>query len=83
MFLRLHLWQETQEMQVQSLGQEDPLEDGVVRQRGVPWHCWENPKDKGAWQGPGVHGSAESDTTEHDLCLSDKEHSVFFFKRTH
>ena len=43
-------------MQVQSLGQEDPLEEGVVRQRGVPWHCWENPKDKE----PGrVQGSME------------------------
>ena len=25
----------------------------------------------------------ESDTTEHDFWLSDKEDSVFFFKRTH
>ena len=39
--------QETQEMQFQSLGQEDPLEEGT----GNPlWYsCLENPMNKGAW----------------------------------
>ena len=36
-----------QETQVQSLGQEDPLEEG----NGNPlqYSCLENPKDRGAW----------------------------------
>ena len=37
--------QETQERQVQSLGQEDPLEDGNPLQ----YSCLENPVDRGAW----------------------------------
>ena len=45
--------QETQERQVQSLGQEDPLEDGSPLQ----YPCLENPMDRGAW----------SQRVEHDL----------------
>ena len=41
-----------QETQVQSLGQEDPLEEGMAT-------CLENPMDRGAWQGS-VHGVAKS-----------------------
>ena len=39
--------QEPQEMQIQSLGQEDPLEEG----NGNPLQCscLENPRDRGAW----------------------------------
>ena len=37
--------QETQERQVQSLGQGDPLEDGNPLQ----YCCLENPMDRGAW----------------------------------
>jgi len=39
--------QEPQEMQIQSLGQEDPLEEG----NGNPlqYSCLENPMDRGAW----------------------------------
>ena len=33
-------------MQVRPLGQEDPLEEGVVR---ILYSCLENPMDKGAW----------------------------------
>ena len=42
-----------QEMWVQSLGQEDPLEKGI----GTPlqYSCLENPMDRGAWQAT-VHG---------------------------
>ena len=45
-----------QEMQVQSLGQEDPLEKGT----GYPlqYSYLENPMDRGAWQAI-VHGVAE------------------------
>ena len=37
--------QELQEMWVQSLGQEDPLEGGNPPQ----YSCLENPMDRGAW----------------------------------
>ena len=39
--------QETQDTRAQSLGGEDPLEEGM----GVPLQdsCLENPMDKGAW----------------------------------
>ena len=37
--------QETQETQVQSLGQEDSLEEGMALQ----YSCLENPMDRGAW----------------------------------
>ena len=41
-----------QETQVQSLGQEDPLEEGMTT-------CLENPMDRGAWWAS-VHGVAKS-----------------------
>ena len=41
-----------QETQVQSLGQEDPLEEGMAT-------CLENPMDRGAWRAS-VHGVAKS-----------------------
>ena len=39
--------QETQETQVWSLGQEDPLDVGMATYFQYP--CWENPMDRGAW----------------------------------
>ena len=45
-----------QETQVQSLGQEDPLEKGMTT-----LSCLENPMDRGAWQAT-VHGVAKSQT---------------------
>ena len=38
----------TQETQVQSLGQEDPLEKGMATHSSIS--CLENPKDKRAWR---------------------------------
>ena len=44
-------------MQVRSLGQEDPLEEGNPLQ----YSCLENPMDRGAWQAT-VQGVAKSQT---------------------
>ena len=55
--------QETQEMQVQSLGQEDPLEKEMATHSSIlaweiPWGIpWGNPR--GAWLAT-VHGVAKS-----------------------
>ena len=56
---RIHLQCSRQEMQVQSLGQEDPLED-----LGNPlqYPCLENPMDRGARRAS-PWGHKESDTT--------------------
>ena len=35
-------------MQVQSLGQEDPLEEGRATHSSI--YAWKNPMDRGAWQ---------------------------------
>ena len=44
--------QETQEMWVLSLGQEDPVEKGMATP--VQYSCLENPIDRGAWWVYGV-----------------------------
>ena len=45
---------------VQSLGQEDPLEKGMLTQ--LQHSCLESSMDRGAWWAT-VHGVAESDMT--------------------
>ena len=50
--------QETQEMQDQSLGWEDPLEEGIAN------HSLGNPMDRGAWWATVHEVTKESDTTE-------------------
>ena len=50
--------QETQEMQVQSLGWEDPLEEEMVTHK---YSCLKNPMDRGACQAA-IHGVAKSQT---------------------
>ena len=40
--------QETQEKQVQSLGQEDPVDLGWYSSQ-LQYSCLENPMDKGVW----------------------------------
>jgi len=49
--------QEPQEMWVQSLDLEDPLEEGMATQSSIL--AWRIPRDRGAWQAT-VHGMAKS-----------------------
>ena len=51
--------QETLEIHVQSLGQEDPLEKEMAK-----YSCLRNAMDRGVWRAI-VHGAAESDMTKH------------------
>ena len=51
--------QETQEMQVRSLGQEDPLEEGIATHPSIL--AWRIPMDRGAWRAA-VHRVAQSQT---------------------
>ena len=44
---------------VRSLGQEDPLEEGMATQSSIL--AWRIPMDRGAWRGA-VHGVAKSQT---------------------
>ena len=46
-----------QEMQVQSLGREDPLEEGMATHSSIL--AWRIPMDKGAWWGA-AHGVTKS-----------------------
>ena len=52
-----------QETWVQSLGWEDPLEEGIATHSNIL--AWRMPMDRGAWWAT-VHGAAKSWT-----CLSD------------
>ena len=45
---------------VRSLGQEDPLEDGMATHSNIL--AWKIPTNRGSWQAT-VHGVAESDMT--------------------
>ena len=47
-------------MQVRSLGQEYPLEEGMAPHSRI--FAWRIPTDRGAWQAT-VHGVAKSQTT--------------------
>ena len=46
-------------MWVQSLGQEDPLEEGMATRSSIL--AWRIPMDRGAWRAT-VHGVAKSQT---------------------
>ena len=58
--------QETWEMQVWSLGQEDPLEEGMATHSSGYDSCLENPMDREAWWATVGHNwsDKELDTTE-------------------
>ena len=49
--------QETQELQVETLGREDPLEEEMTTHSRML--AWRTPMDRGAWQAT-VHGVAKS-----------------------
>ena len=51
--------QQTQEMQVQSLGQKDPLEKEMTTHSNIL--AWKNAMDRGAWWAT-VHEVAKSQT---------------------
>ena len=51
--------QKQQETQVRSLGQEDPLQEGMATHSS--YSCLENPMDRGAWWAT-VHGAAKNQT---------------------
>ena len=53
--------QEMQETWVQSLGWEDPLEEGMTTPSSIP--AWRIPTDGGDWWAT-VHEVSESDTNE-------------------
>ena len=58
--------QEMEELWVQPLGQEAPLEEGMEIHSSIL--AWRIPVDRGAWQatlhGVTLHGVTESDMTE-------------------
>ena len=59
---RIHLlMQEIQETQVQSLGWENPLEEGMATH--CQYSCLENPRDREAWRAE-IHRVTESYMTE-------------------
>ena len=64
-------FQETQEMRVQPLGWEDPLEKEMATPSGIL--AWKNRMNKGAWKAT-VHGIAESQT----LLSNQVQHSTVF-----
>ena len=70
--------QETQETQVRSLGQENPMEQEMATHSSI---LGDNPLDRRAWQAT-VHGVAELDMTEQRLSthISASQHD--FGKRT-
>ena len=53
--------QETQEMQVRSLGQEDPLEEEMATHSSIL--AWRIPMDRGVWWAT-AHGVAKSQTRQ-------------------
>ena len=55
---------------VQSLGGEDPLEEGMATHSSII--AWKIPMDRGAWQAT-VHGVAESDTLSKRWCCVAEE----------
>ena len=63
--------QQTQETQVRSMGQEDPLEEGMATPSSI--FLLENPMDRRAWQAT-IHGVSKSWTqlSTHDALTDTK-----------
>ena len=80
-----------QEMWVQSLGQEDPLEKGIAILSSLlgegngtllQYSCLENPMDGGAWWAT-VHGVAKSQTRLRDFTFTFHFHALEEEMATH
>ena len=56
--------QETRESQVRSLGQEDPLEEGMATHSSILAWSGILPRDREAWWATVYGGRKESDTAE-------------------
>ena len=69
-----------QEIQIQSLGQEDPLEKGMATHCSIP--SWRIPMDRGAWQAA-VHGVAKSQTRLSDFTFTFNFHALEKEMATH
>ena len=75
--------QETQERQVQSLDQEDPLEEG--HGKPLQYSCLENPLDRGACQAT-VQSVSKSQTQLKRLSMQAQSCNladVYYFFRSH
>ena len=64
-----------QETQVQSLGREAPLEEGMATHSSIH-SCLQNPMDRGAWRAA-VHRVAQSQITTE--ATKQQQHIHFFF----
>ena len=75
------LMQEAQETLVQSLGGEDPLEEGMATHSSIL--PGESTMDRGAWWATGPWGLKESDMTDvtWHTCGVCKEHVLIFENR--
>ena len=49
---------------VQSLGEEDPPEEGMATHSPLQYSCLENSKDRGAWRANSPQGCKKSDMAE-------------------
>ena len=65
--------QEAQETHIQSLGQEDPLEEGMETYSSIL--VWRVPMDRGAWQAT-VHSVTKSQTWLKQLSTRIHHYSV-------
>ena len=77
--------QETQEMWVQSLGWEDPLEEEIATHSSstpLQYSCLENPMDGGAWWAA-VHGVTKRRTQLSDFTFTFHFHALEKEMATH
>ena len=66
---------ETKETWVQSLGEEDPLEEEMATHASIP--AWQIPWTEGGWRAT-VHGVTKSWTQHSDYAFMPHPEKVFF-----